>query len=289
MTGLSASCLLDDLGVLRFRGADVRKFLQGQLSNDIGRLSSGALLRAGVHNPQGRTMALLALAASADGDVLALMPRDLIGSISTLLKRYVLRSKVTITDETAHLRIVGLISAETTATAAGQRYRYGLQGDERALLLQDGSQAPAIGTSLSREQWRALDIAAGLPQVSSATSGHFVAQMLNLDCIDAISFDKGCYTGQEIIARAHYRGRVKRRMQRFISSGPQTLAAGASGRLNDGRNFRVVEATVREDGRCEFLAVAHLPGAAPDSEEVAGGASRYSLAAQALPLPYGLA
>jgi len=287
MTGLSGSCLLDDLGVLRFRGEDARRFLQGQLSNDIGRLGSGALLRAGVHNPQGRTMALLALAAAADGDVLALMPRDLIDHIGSLLKRYVLRSKVTIADETARFRIVGLMPAETTPPDAGQRYRYGLQGDERALLLQDSSHRSGTAPNLNREQWRARDIAAGLPQVSSATSGHFVAQMLNLDCIDAISFDKGCYTGQEIIARAHYRGRVKRRMQRFVSSRPQTLVAGASGRLSDGRHFRVVEAVVREDGRCEFLAVAHLPGAAADSEEGADAGSERTLAAEALPLPYG--
>jgi folate-binding protein YgfZ len=280
--------LLDDLGVLRFRGADARKFLQGQLSNDIGRLDSGALLRAGVHSPQGRTMALLALAAAPDGDILALMPRDLVALISTLLKRYVLRSKVTIADETAHFRIVGLMPAEMATADAGQRYRYGLQGDERTLLLQDSSHNSGIVPSLNREQWRARDIAAGLPQVFSATSGHFVAQMLNLDCIDAISFDKGCYTGQEIIARAHYRGRVKRRMQRFVSCTPQTLVAGAAGRLSDGRNFRVVEAVVREDGHCEFLAVAHLPGAAAEPEEGATGASERALAAEVLPLPYGL-
>jgi folate-binding protein YgfZ len=280
--------LLDDLGVLRFRGADAHKFLQGQLSNDIGRLGSGVLLRAGVHSPQGRTMALLALAAAADGDILALIPRDLLAHISTLLKRYVLRSKVTIADETARFRILGLMPSELPPPDAGQCYRYGLQGDERTLLLQDSSHSSGIAANLNREQWRARDIAAGLPQVCSATSGHFVAQMLNLDCIDAISFDKGCYTGQEIIARAHYRGRVKRRMQRFVSCTPQTLAAGAAGRLSDGRNFRVVEAVAREDGRCEFLAVAHLPGAAADPEEGAAGGRERTLAAEVLPLPYGL-
>jgi len=189
-------------------------------------------------------------------------------------------------DETARFRIVGLMPAETTPPDAGQRYQYGSQGDERALLLQDSSHRSGITPNLDREHWRAQDIAAGLPQVSSATSGQFVAQMLNLDCIDAISFDKGCYTGQEIIARAHYRGRVKRRMQRFVSATPQTLAAGASGRLSDGRNFRVVQAVVREDGRCEFLAVAHLPGAATDSEEGASAGSERMLPAEALPLPY---
>src|SRR6185312_17370732 len=71
-----------------------------------------------------------------------------------------------------------------------------------------------------REVWRQLDIISGLPQVYGATSEEFVAQMLNLDLVGAIAFDKGCYTGQEVIARAHYRGRVKRRLQRFRSHRP---------------------------------------------------------------------
>jgi hypothetical protein len=80
--------------------------------------------------------------------------------------------------------------------------------------------------------------------------------MLNLDVLGAIAFDKGCYTGQEVIARAHYRGRVKRRLQRFRSRGPLDLKPGDRGELADGRSFTVVEAVRLVDGRCEFLAVA---------------------------------
>jgi len=78
-----AVCLLDDLGALRFQGADTRSFLQGQLSNDLSRLHPGALLRAGLHNPQGRTLALLALAASSSADeVLAILPRELLSTVA---------------------------------------------------------------------------------------------------------------------------------------------------------------------------------------------------------------
>src|SRR5438876_544068 len=84
--------------------------------------------------------------------------------------------------------------------------------------------------------------------------GPVVAQMLNLDVLGAIAFDKGCYTGQEVIARAHYRGRVKRRLQRFASRGPLRLRPSDSGQLSDGRAFKVVEAVQLADGRCEFLA-----------------------------------
>jgi folate-binding protein YgfZ len=283
MTTHSPGCLLDDLGVIRFRGADTRQFLQGQLSNDIERLSPDALLRASVNTPQGRTLALMGLLAD-DTDVLALMPRDLIASISTLLKRYVLRSKVTLADDSAAFRIVGLRSTDAIAAGVqpGQLCRYGMQADQRRVLLQPLTTHDEVSFDMARDSWRALDIAAGIPYVAGSSSGEFVAQMLNLDCIDAISFNKGCYTGQEVIARAHFRGRVKRRMQRFVSEAPQTLVAGASGQLQDGRAFRVIDAVTRSDGRCEFLAVAPLPGAAPEATPQ----STERLAAHSLPLPY---
>ena len=123
----------------------------------------------------------------------------------------------------------------------------------------------------------------------AATSEQFVAQMLNLDCLGAIAFDKGCYTGQEVIARAHYRGRVKRRMQRFVTRAARQLSPGDAGTLGDGRAFGVVEAVMLADGRCEFLAVAPL--ALSDSAPgAASGASNPGerFDAEALPLPYPL-
>ncbi len=94
--------------------------------------------------------------------------------------------------------------------------------------------------------------------------------MLNLDALNAIAFDKGCYTGQEVIARAHYRGRVKRRMQRFVSLSRAAcqLSPGDSGQLGDGRTFKVVRAAQLADGRCDFLAVAPL-GTGSDAIEAA--------------------
>ena len=93
-----------------------------------------------------------------------------------------------------------------------------------------------------RQRWRAgrcADIAEGLPQVYAATSEAFVAQMLNLDLLGAIAFDKGCYTGQEVIARAHYRGRVKRRMQRWLNgSGISLQARGCRARPRRARADR---------------------------------------------------
>ena len=263
-----AVCRLDDLGALRFQGPDTRSFLQGQLSNDLSALRPGALLRAGLHSPQGRTLALLALAAMGADEVLAILPRELLASVAPTLKRYVLRSKVKISDASGEYSIFGVSaaavgSAPVTAPDSAIPLISGYAQDRGLLIVPSAEPAPSP-ESLSRSEWRALDIAAGLPQIYSSTSGQFVAQMLNLDCIGAVSFTKGCYTGQEVIARAHYRGRVKRRMQRFLSDSPLQLVAGEVGQLADGRSFRVVEALTRADGRCEFLAVAALEGAAAE-------------------------
>jgi folate-binding protein YgfZ len=158
---------------------------------------------------------------------------------------------------------------------------------------------PLLGCVVAeRDAWRLLDIADGIPQVYAATSEEFVAQMLNLDALGAIAFDKGCYTGQEVIARAHYRGRVKRRLQRFMTRGPAArLKIGDSATLGDGRAFKVVEAAQLANGRCEFLAVLTLP-TDPTSEDSVGSGELSSgptpngqggrLDVDALPLPYSL-
>jgi len=277
---------LEELSVLRFRGPDAVGFLQGQLSQDMQRLTAapGASVLAGLHNPQGRTLALLRLAATAD-EVMAVLPRELLAAMAALLRRYVLRSKLTIIEEQTLVPLgVCAASAQLPAltsglTASGPPLRV---AQDRYLLLAPAAAAAAVA---SREDWRGLDIAAGQPQVYLATSGAFVGQMLNLDCVDAISFTKGCYTGQEVIARAHYRGKVKRRMQRFLSRLPAALAPGSAGALADGRTFRVVDAVTRADGRCEFLAVTALHPAADDGEAAGAGTT---LDCTALPLPYAL-
>jgi folate-binding protein YgfZ len=288
---------LEDLGIVRVRGVDAVRFLQGQLSNDVARLSAEHSILAGYHNPQGRTIALLRLVqwdadAAAPGDILAVVPRELAGVVASRLGKFVLRAKVKIADESAGWRVSGLVDVAAGAVARGagglalsdlpslvsaQTRSDGavfvrVADDPPRWLVISPADAPAPGTGHAagdRQTWLRLDIAAGLPQVYAATSEEFVAQMLNLDVLNAIAFDKGCYTGQEVIARAHYRGRVKRRMQRFVSRAACHLASGDSGQLADGRAFKVVLATQLADGRCDFLAVAPLVGAGRDEAAVA--------------------
>jgi folate-binding protein YgfZ len=246
------------LGLLRLHGSDTTAFLQGQLSNDIESLAVGATQLAGYHNPQGRVIALLRLTRVAPGEILAQLPQELVEPVAQRLRRYVLRSKL-------------------------------------AIEIPDAAAAADGATGMDATRSRPADIAAGLPQVYAATSEQFVAQMLNLDCIGAVSFNKGCYTGQEVIARAHYRGRVKRRMQRFVTTtavadagSAPLLVPGASVRLRDGRRLDVVDAAARADGRIEFLAVAPLETTAAAEPSAIGVDAPPLLDCEPLPLPYAL-
>jgi len=123
--------------------------------------------------------------------------------------------------------------------------------------------------------------------VYAATREEFVAQMLNLDLLGAVAFDKGCYTGQEVIARAHYRGRVKRRLQRWLNESGVSLRPGDAARGPDGRALTVVRAADGEAGQ-EVLAVgAFGPASAADAPAAAAVNPGVAVSGP-LPLPYPL-
>src|SRR6266404_1906859 len=306
------SLSLDSLGVLRARGADVVSFLQGQLSNDIALLGPEGSLLAGYHNPQGRVIALLRLVQLAPDDLLAILPRELIAVVVQRLGKFVLRAKVKLADDSAAWTVAGLmVCAPPPGAAAGgvppfadalpatvnsvTRIDASLalrvaEEPGRWLLVSPLAQPPPVSgcSPVGAEVWQRLAIAAGEPQVYAATSEAFVAQMLNLDALGAIAFDKGCYTGQEIIARAHYRGKVKRRLQRFRAQVPVPLKPADDGEFPDGRSFKVVDAAQRPDGLCEFLAVTTLGHVDADPAGARAPPERAPLSAERLALPYAL-
>jgi folate-binding protein YgfZ len=325
MTDPNADWLdLPDEGVLAVRGADARKFLNSQLSQQLLSLGAGETVLAGLHNPQGRTVAILRVVADGRQDLLCVLPQSLLEGILSLLRKYLLRSKAALTDETPLWRVQGrwparVAAAEVTIVAGARpaavthspaplcwphttdgRYLRLERCDaaiDAAAAASDASVARSERSSAAqRAAWHRADIAAGLPRSYGATQGEFVAQMLNLDVLEGISFHKGCYTGQEVIARAHFRGRVKRRLQRFTVAVTSTftattLAPGAQITLADGRDAIVVDSAAAHEGRVEFLAVAryatatdsHTSEDAPPSE-----ASRARIEATPLPLPYEL-
>ncbi len=294
------------IGLLRFAGSDAHSFLQGQVSHDTRRLSAGAPLLAAYSSAQGRVVAVLHLLPHTSG-VIALLPRELVLPTLERLRKFVLRAKVAMEDLTQEFGVVGehgapalrasglgLPDADSgyvehdgigVARISADPSRYWVIGPA-ASLAEHGLAPDNCGGSGSLErierEWRLADIRAGLPQVYAATSEMFVAQMLNLDLIDGISFTKGCFTGQEIIARTQHLGRIKRRMFR-LRLPPGSWAIGQTLRLTDGRAGRLTE-LVPVGEECEVLAVLSLDAGAADAEAAPGDA----VAAVELPLPYAL-
>jgi tRNA-modifying protein YgfZ len=303
----AASGHLPHLGVLRFAGPDALSFLQGQLSNDTRRLSAGAPLLAAYSSPQGRVVALLHLLPHSSG-VIALLPREIVPLSLERLRKYVLRAKVKIEDVSEQLSVVGLHG--TTALESGgltvpdsaQGYveqngigigrigagssRFWLIG-EAADLARHGIAADTGVAPRVEHDWRLADIRAGLPQVYAATREMFVAQMLNLDLIDGISFTKGCFTGQEIIARTQHLGRIKRRLFRLrLPMG--AWAIGQAVRLTDGRSGRLTELAEAGDA-FEALAVLNIAASETSVDAVDAESTPSTLIGAAeLPLPYSL-
>ena len=256
---------LTDYATIHVHGEDAGAFLQSQLSSDVMAVTPEQGQLSAWHDPKGRVLAVLTVMPVPDGYLLAL-PASLAETVSRRLKMFVLRARVGIGPGPAVAGLPGgpaPFSGRAASTDWAAESRDGtvavrLPGEERWLVA-----GPLAGTAETdagaREAWELEAVRAGLPEVYPATSGAFVAQMVNLDALGGVSFTKGCFPGQEIIARAHYLGRVKRGMRRFRAEGapPQpgeALSGDASG--------SVVRAASAQDG-CEILAVVPADSTGP--------------------------
>lgn len=279
---------LDHLTVLDARGPDVGTFLQGQITNDVAQLAGRGSLLAALNNPQGRVIAVLRLLHVAQDHVLIVLPSDLAEMVRLLLARYVLRAKVKIVEAGMTWRVYGISGPDAQmATSTRLHMPMDVQGWRQLIVAPRGEPLPE-GDRADADSWRLGDIEAGLPEVVAATSGSFVAQMLNLDLVDAISLTKGCYTGQEVVARAHYRGQVKRRAQRFYTESAAALAPGERVLLSDGRNAQILLAAPDEAGGQQFLAVTQLAMLPSAAAAEGNPAAAPALECEQLPLPYSL-
>jgi len=291
---------LHHLGILRFTGPDSLSFLQGQVSNDTRRIADGQSLLAAYSTPQGRVLALLHLLQHSSG-IIAILPRDLVAPTLQVLRRFVLRAKVKIEDASEELTVSGHYgvrdaqsAAHGAAAVAGDSQRCWVIArslTDDVLQGQDQTQAQAPEHAQAQQQakqveldWRLADIRAGLPQIYLATRETFVAQMLNLDLLDGISFTKGCYTGQEIIARTQHLGRIKRRLYRLRLPAGDWLI-GQPIHLPDGRSGRLTEVVRSGDGS-EALAVLNMQSQPEADSSDADSAAGAGVAATQLSLPY---
>ena len=276
---------LSDFGLIRASGDDSENFLQGQLTNDITQVTSEHSQLSGYCTPKGRLLATMRVISNA-GDFLLLMPRERLTPVLQRLSMFVLMSKVTLSDASDELQTLGLYGDCAASLSAGDipaEADDSVAAEDGVTLVRIAADAPRLlligsaeaitqrrqhlaetTTPATDQQWRLLDIRAGLPTVFDATVEAFVPQMLNMHLVNGVSFSKGCYTGQEIVARMHYLGKLKRRMYHVAIEGdcpavgtdlysPQSQSGQGSG--------KIVMSAAAEEGACEALAVIEVANA----------------------------
>ncbi|MGD2119520.1 MAG: folate-binding protein YgfZ [Chromatiales bacterium] len=222
---------LSYFGVIRISGEDKQTFLQGQLTNDTRNISDDKSQLSSYCTPKGRMLASFRLFQHGDNWYLVL-PRERLDAILKRLRMFVLMSKVELEDVSDSMICIGLsgdcineqlphslpAQQDDVTHAEGISYirvedklsRYMAFGDVAGIKALWQSLADAMPVSSS--DWRLLDIRAGIPMVYEETVEAFIPQMINLQLINGVSFTKGCYTGQEVVARMQYLGKLKRRM-----------------------------------------------------------------------------
>lgn len=226
-------CELARLELIRFSGAEAQSFLHNQLTCDVTALAPGKSTYGSYCNPKGRMLATFLLWHTGDAFFMQL-PSALREPIQKQISKYILRAKVKATDDSSEWmlfgvagdgsesvvrRVVGAVPSALHSVAQapgamviklpGERYEI-VAAKEKAQAVRESL---ASGTEKSNpDYWDWLDIHAGFPTILPATQEAFVPQMVNLDLIGGVSLTKGCYPGQEIVARMHYRGTLKQRM-----------------------------------------------------------------------------
>jgi len=272
--------LLDHLGVLQFGGDDAAAFLQGQLSCDVAGLDSKTSTYGAYCTPKGRMLANFLL-WRVEAGFLMVLSRDIVPALHRQISKFVLRSKVKISDVSGTLRLAGAAGA-MAERALAEFFRdlpstpnevRSVDGIGSLVRLKDGRllAAPAaevLQKLASRLEpanarvWRWMDIREGLPLITARTQDQLIPQMVNLELIGGVSFDKGCYTGQEIVARAQHLGKVKRRM--FLANVSDAAQAGDalfSDDLGAQASGTIVNAEASPDGGYDVLAVLHAASA----------------------------
>lgn len=231
-------------------GPDARRFAQGQFAGDVAALAPGHWQWNAWLTVQGRTQALMHLVDRGDDRLLAVLRGGDAGATRDDLARYLLRSKATITVQTFAASAAGAQAAGSVETGAGG-LSLGYGGRSLRLDPLTATAATAIDTPASAA-WRLADIRAGWPSLPADAEPKLLPPALGLERLGAVAFEKGCYRGQEIAARLHFRGGHKYRLCHL--QGPAPLPAGDIRGANEGHVATILD-SVRGHERCDALAV----------------------------------
>ncbi len=291
---------LPHLGIIRIAGADAASFLHNQLTNDVLLMKEGQSRLAAFCNAKGRMQASFVIYKRTAEEVLMICRKDLIVQTVKRLSMFVLRAKAKLSDASEDFQMLGLAGDAALAvlngasTAAWQRHTVGAAdvltlypalAQPRVIWLAPNDVAAPTGPTLSADLWQVGEVMSGIAWVELATFEAFVPQMLNYESVDGVNFKKGCYPGQEVVARSQFRGTLKRRA--FIAQSTVAMAAGQEvfSSLDATQPCGLV-AQAANDGTC-CVAVLELQLSATENSSLHLGAAdgpRLGL----LPLPYNL-
>ncbi len=295
LAGADFICAADELGLILVNGEDANEFLQNQLSHDIDLIDESRFQLSSYSTPKGRMLGIFRVIQISNGYLL-LTTRSMILPLLEQLFKYIVQSRVALADasdyfsmiaiQKNHLDLNGLpvmpaepgmvvqndsvISLQLEPLGSQQRYLLMYLSADEAIATWDklALQLQVAGYS----SWHLSEIKAGIPVIYPQTSEEFVVQMANLGALDGVSFKKGCYPGQEIVARMQYLGKLKRRM--FLAHietdclplpGDDLVTQGKT--IVDGSG-KVVDAEFDEDGICHCLYIAQIAKAEAGSLEM---------------------
>lgn len=300
---------LPELGVIEVSGPDALPFLSAQLTNDLRVLPEAGSQIGAWCTAQGRVL-MVARICKRDAAFLLILPLETLTATLGRLQRYVLRAQVELRDGAGRIAFLGLSGpnapsrAATRIGAAPERVDAVVHGGPLTALRLPGSVPRCLilgppdeiaklrevlwagSTEVGAETWTLFDILAGIPTVVPATAEHFVPQMINLDALGGLSFSKGCYPGQEVIARLKYRGTLKRRMYLARATAPAVPEPGErlyrGGSESASAVGEVVAAAAYPGGGLALLAVVEIEAARGGAVHLEG-AERPVLRFEALP------
>jgi len=292
----------DDLTSLHVTGSDASKFLHAQFTNDLANLAVNSWQYSGYCTPKGRLLAFMTIARLDENEFLLILPAEISDKILSRLRMFVIRDDVTITPQDENTSIAGILGAADNLSGIGvtpkkESGKLSRDGNNNMLTIDyESGRFLYIGesikfdtnTSTDRSNWTLQDIQAGIPVVVLATQEVFVPQMVNLDLIGAVNFKKGCYPGQEIVARVHYLGKIKQRM--FVAETSSKELAQPNDKIYiagqpDKAAGTVVQTAITDSNQClqavlQTKAVDEnldLRLGSPDGEKLTIGAQPYSV------------
>ncbi|AKC85533.1 YgfZ/GcvT domain-containing protein [Pseudoxanthomonas suwonensis] len=263
------SFALDGHSVLALDGPDAVAFAQAQFANDVAALAAGQWQWSALLTPKGRVIAVFALLRTGEASLRLLLPDFDAAELGEALRRFVFRRKVVIAPR-PDLHVAGAFAAPAQALGAdlagsedtALELDYGAAGLPRRLRI---SPAPAVSDAAASEAWTVADLRLGLPRLPASQREQWTPQQLALDRLAAFSVKKGCYPGQEIVARTHFLGKAKR--ETLLLRVPDTVEAGDE----VFQSGRAIGSVVGTAGVVPRIALAVLPLEREAAPLLAGG------------------